>query len=84
MAASGGLNKMVPGRNAETVTKSDTVNLSQPSRAIWVGGAGDISVEMLDGGTQVFVGVVAGSLLPLQVTRINSTSTTATDMVAVF
>ena len=84
MAASGGLNKMVPGRNAETITKSDTVNLSQPSRAIWVGGAGNIAVEMLEGGTQVFEGVVAGSLLPLQVTRVNDTDTTATLMVAVF
>ena len=84
MAASGGLTKMVPGRNAETITKSDTVNLSQPSRAIWVGGAGNIAVEMLDGVTQVFEGVVAGSLLPLQVTRVNSTDTTATLMVAVF
>lgn len=81
---SGGLTKMVPGRNATTVTPSDTVDLVQPSRAIWVGVGGDISVEMVDGGTQVFVGVVAGSLLPLQVTRVNLTSTTATDMVSVF
>ena len=84
MAASGGLTKMVPGRNSETVTPSDSVNLTQPSRAIYVGVGGDISVEMLDGGTQVFVGVVTGSLLPLQVTRVNSTDTTATDMVSVF
>jgi hypothetical protein len=82
--SSGGLTKMVPGRNSETITPSDTVNLSTPSRAIWVGGAGNIAVEMLDGGTQVFVGVVAGSLLPLQVTRVNSTDTTATNMVSVF
>ena len=84
MAASGGLTKMVPGRNAVVITESDTVDLAQPSRAIWVGGSGNIAVEMLDGGTVVFVGVVAGSLLPLQVTRVNSTDTTATDMVSVF
>lgn len=84
MAASGGLNKMVPGRNAATVTPSDSVDLTYPSRALWVGGVGNISVEMLDGGTQVFEGVIAGSLLPLQVTRVNSTDTTATLIVSVF
>lgn len=84
MAASGGLNKMVPGRNAETVTPSNSVDLTQPSRALWVGGAGNIAVEMLDGGTQVFEGVVAGSLIPIQVTRVNLTNTSATLIVAVF
>lgn len=78
------LTKMVPGRKSETVTPSDTVGLSEPSRALWVGGAGKISVEMVDGGTQVFEGVVAGSLLPLQVTRVNSTNTDATLIVSVF
>lgn len=84
MAASGGLNKMVPGRNAVSVTPSDSTNLAVPSRALWIGGVGNISVEMLDGSTQVFEGIIAGSLLPLQVTRVNSTNTTATLIVSVF
>jgi hypothetical protein len=67
----------------EAVTPSDSVNLSAPSRGLWVGGAGNVSVQMYgDGGTIIYVGVPAGQLLPVQCTRVNATGTTATNIIA--
>lgn len=43
--------------------------------AIWVGGAGDLVVVTRDGQTRTFTAVAAGTLLPVQVKQISSTST---------
>lgn len=73
-----------PGRYAENVTPSDSADLARVSRGLFVGGAGNLSVVMAgNGATVVFTGVTAGSFLPIRVSRVNSTSTTATNIVAV-
>ena len=62
------------------VTKSDATVLD--FNAIFVGGAGNVSIDHTEGGTAVvYVGVVAGTILPVKGVRVNSTSTTATNMV---
>lgn len=70
-------------RNAVAITKSDTVD--QPYKAIWVGGTGNVTVLMInatdDTQTVTFTAVPAGTLLPIQVRRVMSTSTTATLMI---
>jgi hypothetical protein len=67
------------------ITPSDSsANNFYPTRGVWVGGAGTVVAAMVDGGTATFVGVPAGTLLPIQVVRINSTSTTATSMLALY
>lgn len=71
-------------RNAAAITPSDATDLTYVTRGIWVGGAGNISVEMVDTGTVVFSGVQAGTILPLRVSRVNSTSTTASNLVALW
>jgi len=53
-------------------------------RAIYVGGAGDISLDDIGGETIVFVGVLAGSILPVQTSLVNSSATTATNLVALY
>lgn len=69
-------------RNAEVVVPSDTVNLVEPSRALYIGVTGDVSVEMAGVGSAiVFIAVPVG-VLQIEVTRVNSTNTDATDMVA--
>lgn len=73
----------------EVVTPHDSTDLSFVTRGLWVGGAGNISVEMYDPQsvatkTLVIQGVQAGTLLPIRIERVNSTSTTATLMVALF
>lgn len=73
-----------PGRRAVAVTPADS-DLTEATRAVWVGGAGNLAVLMVEDSTPVvFSGVPAGTLLPLQCSQIRSTSTTATLIVAVY
>lgn len=73
-----------PARSAASVTPSDSTDLERKSKGIWVGGDGDLSVIMHNGEQVTFTGVVGGSLLPLAVTRVRSTGTTATGIVALY
>ena len=73
----------LPANSARAITPSDTVNIAL-TRAVYVGGSGDIVAIMGDGAKVTFAGAVAGSVLPLRVTRINSTDTTATNLVALY
>lgn len=65
---------------AEAVTKSDTTEYAVPSRAVYVGGAGDLAVRMAGGGSVTFVGVPAGVTLPICVNQVLSTGTSATSI----
>lgn len=74
-----------PADNAVAVTPHNSTDLTYASRALYVGGAGNLSVEMVGGQSAVvFSGVPAGTILPIRVTRVNSTSTTATSIVAIY
>lgn len=72
-----------PADGAEVVVPDDVSDLTNVSRALYVGGAGDIAVEMANGDTVTFVGVLAGTVLPIRINRVNSTNTTATNMIAI-
>lgn len=68
---------------AVAVTPHDTNDLTNISRALWVGAAGNVSVILAEDSTAVtLVGVPAGTLLPLRVKRVRATNTTATSIVA--
>ena len=69
-------------RNAEVIVKSDTVNLAEPSRALYIGTSGDVSVEMAGVGSAIIFVTVPVGILQIEVTRVNSTNTTASNMVA--
>jgi hypothetical protein len=74
-----------PANSAEVVTPSDVTALTKPSRALYVGVTGNVSVEMHGTGTAiVFTAVPAGSILPIRVTRVNSTGTSATNIVSLY
>ncbi len=66
------------------VTKSDTTDFDTTCRAIYVGDGGDVVAVRRDGTTVTFKNVQTGTVLPIIARRINSTSTTAADMVALF
>ena len=73
--------------DAYAVTPSDSVNFNQgATRAIFVGGAGTLSVVLASGNTVSFtVGANAiGFVLPFRVARVNATGTTATLIVALY
>jgi hypothetical protein len=73
-----------PAHGAQAVTPSDSTVLPG-TRALYVGGAGNVAVVMSgNGATITFTGVTAGFILPVQVTKVMATNTTATNIVALW
>ena len=66
-----------PAAGAFAVVPHDTDPVPNVTRAIYVGLGGALSVEMQWGGTVTFVNVPDGSLLPLRVRRVLTSSTAA-------
>lgn len=73
----------VSAYDATTVTPADD-GVLRVTRALYVGGSGDIKVDMALGTTVTFSAVLAGSILPIQVSRVYSTDTSATSIVALY
>lgn len=73
-----------PAREAKAVTPNDSTDIAQ-TRALYIGGAGNVKVDMTGGTSAVtFTGATAGSILPIRCTRVYSTDTTATSIVALY
>jgi hypothetical protein len=74
----------VGASDAVAITKSDATEYTPQNGgyldALYVGGAGDVTVKTVDGSTVAFVGAVAGSILPIQCQQVRS-ATTATSIV---
>lgn len=71
-----------PATRGVAVTPTNGAVLSPTPRALWIGGAGNVYAKGLDGVTVGFIGVQAGTLLPFMAQTVESTSTTATSIVA--
>lgn len=65
---------------ATAITPSDTANLG--GKAIYVGGAGNVTCVTEGGNVTLFTAPPVGSVIPIRFTRVNSTGTTATALVA--
>lgn len=70
-----------PAMNAQEITPADGADLTYQARSLYVGGAGNVKVTTVGGDTVTFVGVAAGTVLPVLVKRVFSTGTTATSIV---
>ena len=66
------------------VTPSNSTVFAQPTRAVWVGGSGNLAVTYLDGTTDTLQGVPAGTMLNIRVTQVRATGTTATAISALY
>lgn len=73
-----------PAFNAAAVTPHDDNDLATVARALYVGGEGDVAVITKGGNAVTFVGVLAGSILPVSVSRVKDTGTDATNIVALW
>ncbi len=71
-----------PADNAVSVTPNDGADIPIRARALYIGGAGNVSLVTLGGSTVTFVGLAAGSILPVTTARVLATGTTATNIVA--
>lgn len=73
----------VSAYDAKAVTLSDSTELA-PTRALYIGGAGNLKVTMAYGTEVTFSGLSAGSILPIQVTKAWATGSTATLVLALY
>lgn len=71
-----------PARHMEAVAPDDATDLPNFSRVLYIGGAGDVRVTSVAGETVTFVG--ASGFLPIMVSRVHATGTTATDILALW
>jgi hypothetical protein len=75
-------NPLGPAIQLNAITKSDTDELPQVVRWIYVGGTGNVAVKDTVGNTVTFTAVPVGSTLgPFYVKQVLSTGTTATLLV---
>lgn len=82
MAAYG--SEIMPAAHVEAVTTGDTSanNFSREAQALYVGAAGNVAVVLPSGTAVTFVGVPAGTILPVRCIRVNTTNTSAGSMLA--
>ena len=63
-------------QTAVAITPSDSA--AQQYRSIYVGGAGNVAVKTLGGNTVTFTAPPVGTVLPVEVSQVLATGTTAT------
>lgn len=73
-----------PANTAESVTPSDSTDLTVRSRALYIGGSGDLVVILTPGSSPVTFASCPAGVLPVQASRVLSTGTTATGIVALW
>jgi len=70
-----------PAFDAFAITPSDANDILEVTRALYIGGGGNITL-ITKGGTQTtFAGVSAGAILPIRTSRVMATGTSATNIV---
>lgn len=76
-----------PATTVVAVTPSDSTDLTG-ARAFYVGTAGDVAIKTIHGASNTTAvtlsSVPAGAIVPIQVTRIMSTNTTASNIIALY
>jgi hypothetical protein len=74
-----------PATRLFTITPADNTELQAETRAIWVGGAGNINVWAIGDGFPTLISAVpAGTTLAIRARQVFSTSTTATLLVGMY
>lgn len=76
---------LAPASRAVAVTPNDNTTLANVTKRIWVGGTGAVKLDTVGGDVGVIYSAVpAGTYLRVRATKIYSTGTTATLIVAEF
>lgn len=75
-------NLSLPSSHAAAVAPSDSSSLAFVTKRLYIGGAGSVTVIMLDGTTVTYTAVPTGTYLNIRVSQVKSTGTTATNIVA--
>ena len=73
----------IPASEAADITPDDVQDLPDIAYGIYVGVAGDVTVDLKNGGSNItFKNAVQGQILEIVATRVYATGTTATSLVA--
>ena len=83
-SASNERSMQAPAGHAPLITPNDTTDLPYITRAIYVGGTGDVKLTTVGGETVTFASVPAGTVLPIRVARVLATGTTATAILGLY
>lgn len=79
------MSMLEPAGSAVAVTPNDSTDLpGGATRSLYVGGTGDVKVDMDAGGAVTFSAVPAGTFMPVMAKRVYSTGTTATLILALY
>lgn len=71
-------------QNAEAVTPSDSSALDRTASALYIGVSGDIKVDLEGSGEAIIFKAVPVGFLPVRVTKVYSTGTTATNILSMW
>ncbi len=72
----------IPAVSYFAVTPDDDTDFANNARGLYIGGAGNVVAVTLNGDAVTFSAVPVGTILPIFCKRVNATSTTATNIVA--
>lgn len=76
---------MTPASRCVSITPDDAFDLATPTKAIYVGDAGDITLTALNDTSEVvFRNVGAGTILDIRVKAVKATGTTATSLIGLY
>jgi hypothetical protein len=68
-----------PSTDAFAITKSDSIPLEKPIKALRVGSAGNVTYKDLDGESHLFPNAIAGEIIYAAMTYVMSTGTAGGD-----
>jgi hypothetical protein len=61
----------------------ETLDLNEGA-VLYVGTGGNVAIETIGGDSVTLTGVISGSFLPVMVSKVKSTGTTASDIIALW
>lgn len=73
-----------PPEHAVEIAPSDVAVLRHVTRALYVGGSGDVALRLQGGAEVTFRGLLGGSLIPLRADMIKRAGTTATGLIGLW
>jgi hypothetical protein len=73
-----------PAVGAFPINPSDTAQLDQLVRAVYVGVGGNVTLETVNGSIVTLIGVVGGTYIPIVVIQVFATGTTATGLIGLY
>ena len=73
-----------PFERGFAITPSDSTNLAIFTTGLYVGTQGDVKVDLVGGDTLTFVAMASGVIHKLQIKKVYSTDTNASDLIGVY